>query len=203
MFLKAFGKLRYDLVVGLLALWSNMNFIYLCCFLRSDKAFFGEGEWFFFTPRDKKYPNGTRPNRAAASGYWKATGIDKPILASSGSHCLGVKKSLVFYKGRPPKGIKTDWVMHEYRLLDDKHSSWSQKHKGSMRVSTTYLSLTFKSLSVSLTSNKLSVNYCSSWMTGSCAECDRKEACQPKLQTKMRTRRPPIPLPVRRTQRNR
>ncbi|XP_020266706.1 NAC transcription factor 29-like [Asparagus officinalis] len=98
-----------------------------------DKAFFGEGEWFFFTPRDRKYPNGSRPNRGAASGYWKATGIDKPIIATGGSQCLGVKKALVFYQGRPPKGIKTDWVMHEYRLLDD-NTSWAQKPKSSMRL---------------------------------------------------------------------
>ena len=45
-----------------------------------------------------------------------------------------MKKALVFYKGRPPKGTKTDWVMHEYRLLDDKSSSSLQKPKSSMRV---------------------------------------------------------------------
>ncbi|KAL5989498.1 hypothetical protein ACLOJK_010390 [Asimina triloba] len=95
-----------------------------------EKACFGESEWFFFSPRDRKYPNGVRPNRAAGSGYWKATGTDKPILESSGSQCLGVKKALVFYRGRPPKGAKTDWVMHEYRLLE----SSPQRHKGSMRL---------------------------------------------------------------------
>ncbi|XP_066381624.1 NAC transcription factor NAM-B2-like [Miscanthus floridulus] len=86
--------------------------------MHADKAMFGEGEWFFFSPRDRKYPNGARPNRTAGSGYWKATGTDKPILAAGGAHCLGVKKALVFYQGRSPKGSKTEWVMHEYRLLD-------------------------------------------------------------------------------------
>ncbi|XP_021909397.1 NAC transcription factor 25-like [Carica papaya] len=81
------------------------------------QALFGDDEWFFFSPRDRKYPNGARPNRAAASGYWKATGTDKPIL-TSGSKSIGVKKSLVFYIGRPPKGAKTNWIMNEYRLLD-------------------------------------------------------------------------------------
>ncbi|XP_057487841.1 NAC transcription factor 56-like [Actinidia eriantha] len=97
-----------------------------------DKAMFGESEWFFFSPRDRKYPNGARPNRAAASGYWKATGTDKPILSSYGSQCVGVKKALVFYTGRPPKGIKTDWMMYEYRLLDDVHHS--RRVRGSMRL---------------------------------------------------------------------
>lgn len=95
---------------------------------------FGDDEWFFFSPRDRKYPNGARPNRSAGSGYWKATGTDRPILTSSGSISVGVKKSLVFYKGRPPKGLKTEWVMNEYRLLDT--TIIPSRSKGSMRVST-------------------------------------------------------------------
>lgn len=75
---------------------------------------FGKDEFYFFSPRDRKYPNGFRPNRAAASGYWKATGTDKSILNSSGSKTIGVKKALVFYVGRPP--TKTEWMMDEYRL---------------------------------------------------------------------------------------
>ncbi|KAF3442852.1 hypothetical protein FNV43_RR16770 [Rhamnella rubrinervis] len=96
------------------------------------KASFGEDEWFFFTPRDRKYPNGTRPNRAAGSGYWKATGTDKHILTSYGTKSIGVKKALVFYAGRPPKGVKTDWIMNEYRLLDTMF--WTSNRKGSMRL---------------------------------------------------------------------
>ncbi|KAK8942893.1 NAC transcription factor NAM-B2 [Platanthera zijinensis] len=82
------------------------------------KASFGEQEWYFFSPRERKYPNGARPNRAATSGYWKATGTDKPILSCGGTQKIGVKKALVFYGGKPPKGIKTNWIMHEYRLAD-------------------------------------------------------------------------------------
>lgn len=95
-----------------------------------EKTEFGENEWYFFSPRERKYPNGVRPNRAAVSGYWKATGTDKAI--HSGSSNVGVKKALVFYKGRPPKGIKTDWIMHEYRLHDSRKAS--TKRNGSMRL---------------------------------------------------------------------
>ncbi|TKY71661.1 NAC transcription factor 25 [Spatholobus suberectus] len=91
-----------------------------------SKATFGEQEWYFFSPRDRKYPNGARPNRAAFSGYWKATGTDKPILASDGHHKVGVKKALVFYGGKPPKGVKTNWIMHEYRLVDNFSNSSSK-----------------------------------------------------------------------------
>ncbi|KAL5228808.1 hypothetical protein ABZP36_017073 [Zizania latifolia] len=88
---------------------------------------FGEAEWYFFSPRDRKYPNGVRPNRAAASGYWKATGTDKPIAGAG--EMLGVKKALVFYRGRPPKGTKTSWIMHEYRLADAINSSYSYRNR--------------------------------------------------------------------------
>lgn len=78
-------------------------------------ALYGEKEWYFFSPRDRKYPNGSRPNRAAGTGYWKATGADKPIGKPK---TLGIKKALVFYAGKAPKGVKTNWIMHEYRLAN-------------------------------------------------------------------------------------
>ncbi|PQP92774.1 NAC domain-containing protein 2 [Prunus yedoensis var. nudiflora] len=97
-----------------------------------NNALFGEDEWYFFSPRDRKYPNGVRPNRAAASGYWKAASSDKPILTSRGSKPIGVKKALVFYTGRAPKGVKTEWIMNEYRLLDNTFKP--SRLKGSMRL---------------------------------------------------------------------
>nr|QIM56794.1 NAC domain-containing protein 10-2 [Phyllostachys edulis] len=95
------------------------------------KALFGENEWYFFSPRERKYPNGARPNRAAGSGYWKATGADKAIVSTPASENIGVKKALVFYRGKPPKGVKTDWMMHEYRLAATESK---QRRGSSMRL---------------------------------------------------------------------
>ncbi|VAH98712.1 unnamed protein product [Triticum turgidum subsp. durum] len=77
-----------------------------------------QNDWYLFSHKDKKYPMGTRTNRATAAGFWKATGRDKAIYSAAGSGRIGMRKTLVFYKGRAPHGRKSDWIMHEYRLED-------------------------------------------------------------------------------------
>ncbi|XP_050943980.1 transcription factor JUNGBRUNNEN 1-like isoform X2 [Cucumis melo] len=86
----------------------------------------GDKEWYFFCIRGRKYRNSIRPNRVTGSGFWKATGIDKPIFstlklssndnANNNNNVIGLKKSLVYYRGSAGKGTKTDWMMHEFRL---------------------------------------------------------------------------------------
>ncbi|RLM78699.1 NAC domain-containing protein 92-like [Panicum miliaceum] len=84
-----------------------------------DVAKLSTNEWYFFSFRDRKYATGLRTNRATKSGYWKATGKDRVIhnpKAAGRAVVVGMRKTLVFYRGRAPNGIKTSWVMHEFRM---------------------------------------------------------------------------------------
>ncbi|XP_073063723.1 NAC domain-containing protein 54-like [Primulina eburnea] len=100
----------------------------------AEKSFFPsrDPEWYFFGPRDRKYPNGFRTNRATRVGYWKSTGKDRRVMSQN--RAIGMKKTLVYYKGRAPQGIRTDWVMHEYRLDDTTSPSCIQDSYALCRV---------------------------------------------------------------------
>ncbi|VYS71586.1 unnamed protein product [Arabidopsis thaliana] len=82
-------------------------------------------EWYFFSHRDKKYPTGTRTNRATVAGFWKATGRDKAVYLNS--KLIGMRKTLVFYRGRAPNGQKSDWIIHEYYSLESHQNSPPQE----------------------------------------------------------------------------
>ncbi|KAE9610163.1 hypothetical protein Lal_00006281 [Lupinus albus] len=77
-------------------------------------------ERYFFSSKEAKYRRGNRMNRRTISGFWKATGSDKKISSSTSScdSIVGIRKNHVFYKGKSPNGSRTDWVLHEYRLVN-------------------------------------------------------------------------------------
>ncbi|CAM0952321.1 unnamed protein product [Alopecurus aequalis] len=87
-----------------------------------------EGEaTYFFSQRHAPARGGGTRRRRAASGYWKATGKEKPVCVQlqcpSGRGrakqlLVGVKTALAFHRGKGGKArsSRTDWVMHEYRL---------------------------------------------------------------------------------------
>ncbi|XP_077252402.1 uncharacterized protein LOC143891752 [Tasmannia lanceolata] len=76
-----------------------------------------ENEWYFFTPRDRKYPNGRRPDRAAKDGFWRAS-TGREVIHKREK--LGDRMTLEFHQGeqrnrkKTKTKTKTDWRMHEY-----------------------------------------------------------------------------------------
>ncbi|TVU27652.1 hypothetical protein EJB05_19148 [Eragrostis curvula] len=84
-----------------------------------------DAQWYFFAHLDRKITGagaggrggpGNRTNRATPRGYWKTTGKDREVFHRG--KAVGMKKTLVYHNGRAPKGARSNWVMHEYRLLD-------------------------------------------------------------------------------------
>lgn len=86
-----------------------------------DAAKLTASEWYFFSFRDRKYATGSRTNRATKTGYWKATGKDREVRSPATRAVVAMRKTLVFYQGRAPNGVKSCWVMHEFRL-DSPHT---------------------------------------------------------------------------------
>ncbi|XP_054797608.1 NAC transcription factor 29-like [Prosopis cineraria] len=78
-----------------------------------------EKEWYFFSPRERKYPNGVRPKRSTKDGYWKVSGSDR-LIYSKGM-IVGKWNTLVYYRGKAPTGTKTNWIMREYKLAQHSH----------------------------------------------------------------------------------
>lgn len=85
-------------------------------------------ERYFFSPKEAKYRNGNRMNRTTKCGYWKATGSDKRISSSTCNGIVGIRKTLIFYEGKSPKGSRTDWVLHEYRLVSLENGACNSSH---------------------------------------------------------------------------
>ncbi|KAK2652345.1 hypothetical protein Ddye_012201 [Dipteronia dyeriana] len=113
------------------------HMINICRYDPSDLPGNMEQERYFFCNNEAKYRNGNRINRTTPSGYWKASGVDRQIVSSSTSRnnnnnnnneMVGMKKTLVFYRGKPPNESRTDWIMHEYRLVNARTTTSTNSH---------------------------------------------------------------------------
>ncbi|XP_031376005.1 NAC domain-containing protein 71-like [Punica granatum] len=88
---------------------------YICVGLADARS--NGRQWFFFCLRKVKYRNSSRSERTVQNvGYWNITSSDKKVKSEDTGEEIGKKKTLTFYRGRIPSGIKTNWGMHEYYL---------------------------------------------------------------------------------------
>ncbi|KAK8651651.1 hypothetical protein V6N13_141240 [Hibiscus sabdariffa] len=84
-----------------------------------------QSEWYFFSYKDRKYPTGTRTNRATAAGFWKATGRDKSVLSKN--KIIGMRKTLeegwvvcrAFRKPSPNQSQGFEAWNHAYYIRDN------------------------------------------------------------------------------------
>uniref|UniRef100_A0A0E0JT05 NAC domain-containing protein n=1 Tax=Oryza punctata TaxID=4537 RepID=A0A0E0JT05_ORYPU len=76
----------------------------------------GDGErYFFHKPATSCWRRGGGGSRAAGGdGVWRASGKEKLVVAPRCKRPVGAKRTLVFFRRG---GARTDWAMHEYRLL--------------------------------------------------------------------------------------
>ncbi|KAH6777379.1 xylem NAC domain 1 [Perilla frutescens var. hirtella] len=80
--------------------------------------------WYFYSRRTQ--------SRVTGSGYWHQMGIEEPIY--SNGQRVGMKKYNAFYVGQPLEGVKTNWIMQEYKLSDSTSSSRSSSRRRSSKV---------------------------------------------------------------------
>ncbi|XP_023511443.1 NAC domain-containing protein 104-like isoform X2 [Cucurbita pepo subsp. pepo] len=84
----------------------------------------GEGNrWYFYSRKIDA--------RVTDNGYWNPLGRDDPVLSTATSQVVGMKKYFLFHAAATATAsaaadpIKTNWIMHEYRLPDAASSSSS------------------------------------------------------------------------------
>lgn len=80
------------------------------------KALQANDRFYFFTRMSQ--------SRGTPNGYWSQVGSDEQVRTGGGRD-VGSKKTLVFYIRDSQERIKTNWVMHEFHLLDGSHSNSS------------------------------------------------------------------------------
>ncbi|KAL5211394.1 hypothetical protein ABZP36_022241 [Zizania latifolia] len=87
----------------------------------NGKALQAGDQWYFFCHATQ--------SRTSSNGCWNPIGEDETV--TSGGRSVGLKKTLVFSMGEPSQGIKTNWIMHEYHLLDGDCIGGSSNSTGS------------------------------------------------------------------------
>ncbi|KAK1311230.1 NAC transcription factor NAM-B2 [Acorus calamus] len=87
------------------------------------KALAGGNQLYFFQ-------RGGMRTRASANGVWKLVSSDEPVVTGE-NKTVGIKKTMVFQLGEALSEMKTNWIMHEYHLLESGSSSSRSSSKKS------------------------------------------------------------------------
>lgn len=119
-FLLIFISLRIDL--------KYHSFTYLRAYLGGGDEAEEEERYFFNLRQSNCVKKGNRSAWPTRSGYWKATGKDRPVAASRPDRTVGTKRAFAFYLGKPRRGSRTDWFMHEYSLSADEIRAFTMCH---------------------------------------------------------------------------
>ncbi|KAM7272759.1 hypothetical protein ACFE04_027422 [Oxalis oulophora] len=72
-----------------------------------------EDQYWYFFYKLGRLRNSNRAARKTNSGYWKITGQDRPVYGEESEEEIGTKKTLTFYNGRFPDGVKTNWTKQD------------------------------------------------------------------------------------------
>lgn len=92
----------------------------------TGKALAEGNQWYFYSRKTQ--------NRITGNGYWKPMGMEEPVFTRANRR-VGMKKYFVFQLGDAPAGVKTNWIMQEYRLSDSTTGSASTSSSSSSRSS--------------------------------------------------------------------
>eukprot|EP00475_Leptophrys_vorax_P038037 TRINITY_DN6632_c0_g1_i1.p1 TRINITY_DN6632_c0_g1~~TRINITY_DN6632_c0_g1_i1.p1 ORF type:complete len:381 (+),score=4.97 TRINITY_DN6632_c0_g1_i1:333-1475(+) len=114
-----------------------------------EAACMDEGQWYFYVSRTR---GPGRTCRSTRRGFYKPTGRDTEVFCPKKNRIIGLKKKLVYYFKNVSRGsaaarrglrggkeksaaeyIRTDWVMHEYRLLFDGEGGEQEESEASPR----------------------------------------------------------------------
>lgn len=100
------GTLKWSIYISV-ELNILLVFLICCGWFAGNVGHFEDDEWYFYT---------TRPNSSlflTKDGYFAAS-MDEQIFHNN--QVVGFKQIMTFYLGRPPTGMKTNWVVLEFRV---------------------------------------------------------------------------------------
>ncbi|KAJ4965615.1 hypothetical protein NE237_017464 [Protea cynaroides] len=77
--------------------------------------------WFCFTAK----MSSKRVKRKARGGFWKRRGTARDVVGGKEGSVLGKRNTYVFYHRNSSRTMKTDWILHEYALVDNLKDSFT------------------------------------------------------------------------------